>query len=267
MRRSDEEYFMERLPVDGQRIGNYRLMGELQWDEDKYWRVRDRLYDEGKLVLGRGRGGSVSRIAPPTLLPTVDVPIPSVSPVANDSSASVITSESELYLPVNDTLSKHWAQFRRLDKFESSVTASQGRRQTGGTWTRPDITGISERRYTYVQGVHIDVWTFEIKPAWQINVAGVFEAASHSKFANRPFVIFHVPSSDVEEPTELARCVEEAARFGIGLITFEDAADFGTWDVRVDPPRRSPDPQQQDEFLTTQLPEHLQKELIRWQKT
>jgi hypothetical protein len=139
-RRTDEEYFLEALPTDGQRKGNYRVMEDLGWDEDKYWRVRDRLYDEGKIVLGRGQGGSVARtfITPPT------APLSSTSPQTPVASAAApldINSEYDLYEPLANTLRAQWARFRRLDNFEAAITAHQGRRQTNGTWTRPDITG------------------------------------------------------------------------------------------------------------------------------
>jgi hypothetical protein len=182
-------------------------MAALNWDEEKYWRVRDRLFDEGKLVLGRGRGGSVARV--------VAVPVPpiqsaSASRAILDATGSPmpVNTESDLYEPLLATLQAQWSRFRRLDNFLAAITANQGRRQTNGTWTRPDITGISVRRYAHVQGVHFDLWTFEIKPSWQVNVTGVFEAAAHSKFATRPFVMFNVPED--EEPSELSRCIEEA---------------------------------------------------------
>ena len=257
-RTPDEDIFLRNLPDDGQRVGNYRLLEKLGWEEDKYWRIRDRLLDAGKVIVGRGRGGSVARVvnqSPAVLVvPGGDgVPKPPPAPVGQ---------ESDLYPPLLDTLQNQWGKYRRLDQFTATMTAMQGRRDTGGTWTRPDITGMSVRRYSYVQGVHFDLWTFEVKPSWAVTVAGVFEAAAHSKFATRSFVMYHVPSDD--EPVEFSRCVDEATRFEIGLITFTNAADFGTWEVHLDAPRRSPDPEHLDEFIATQIPDDLKAELQRW---
>jgi hypothetical protein len=161
-----------------------------------------------------------------------------------------------------------WKAEKRLSEATVEVTARQGRRDTGGTWTRPDITVLSMRTFRHLAGKHYDVWTFEIKPFNQVDVTGVFEAASHSRCANRSFVMFHVINgeSESENVSTLNRCVEEARRFGVGLITFADPGDFGTWDVRVEAPRHEPDPEVLEEFIATQLSEESKDEFMRWQK-
>ena len=42
-------------------IGNSRLRESLGWNETRYWKVHADLFEKGKIVKGRGRGGSVSR--------------------------------------------------------------------------------------------------------------------------------------------------------------------------------------------------------------
>ena len=42
-------------------IGNSRLRETLGWNESRYWKVHADLFEKGKIVKGRGRGGSVSR--------------------------------------------------------------------------------------------------------------------------------------------------------------------------------------------------------------
>jgi hypothetical protein len=40
-------------------IGNVTLRQHLDWDEDFYWKVQGKLIELGKIVPGKGRGGSV----------------------------------------------------------------------------------------------------------------------------------------------------------------------------------------------------------------
>lgn len=51
------------VPADGATIGNMRLRKKLGWSNDRYFAVRDSLVDAGLVELGRGRGGSVRRVA------------------------------------------------------------------------------------------------------------------------------------------------------------------------------------------------------------
>ena len=41
-------------------IGNARLRETLGWNEARYWKVHADLFEKGKILKGRGRGGSVS---------------------------------------------------------------------------------------------------------------------------------------------------------------------------------------------------------------
>lgn len=56
---SQAERFIETLTALEGKAGNQRLLGELGWAESTYQRVKGRLIEEGRIVSGRGRGGSV----------------------------------------------------------------------------------------------------------------------------------------------------------------------------------------------------------------
>ena len=121
-----------KIKENGGHAGNVSLQRELGWDEETYWPIRDRLVDAGLLELGRGRGGSVSLVnqAPPP------------DPIISESAATptyVISAqriaESDLYDPVAEVLGKQWARDLRFRSVRVEVTARQGRRDTGGTWT------------------------------------------------------------------------------------------------------------------------------------
>jgi hypothetical protein len=51
--------FVECLKRFGGSSGNGRLREALKWDEEFYWRVQGKLVEEGRIVPGRGKGGSV----------------------------------------------------------------------------------------------------------------------------------------------------------------------------------------------------------------
>jgi hypothetical protein len=161
---------LDLVPKDGSPIGNVSLLSELGWNEEKYWRVRERLLEEGQLERGKGKGGSVRRSSHGELL------------VAKPTRSS---PEARLYEPLLQVLSKDWIREMRIepDQIHFEISAKQGKKDTGGTWTRPDITAISVRSFQHLPGKFLDVWTFEVKPMESLDITAVFEAASHASRA------------------------------------------------------------------------------------
>jgi type I restriction enzyme M protein len=60
VREALRERFLETLAACGGSAGNGRLRDELGWQEDTYWSVHAALIEEGSVLAGRGRGGSVA---------------------------------------------------------------------------------------------------------------------------------------------------------------------------------------------------------------
>ncbi len=62
-RRTYAEIFLDKLTeLSGDEpclIGNKTLRNELDWDEDRYEWIKAQLVDENRIILGRGKGGSV----------------------------------------------------------------------------------------------------------------------------------------------------------------------------------------------------------------
>jgi len=174
-------------------------------------------------------------------------------------------SESSLYDPVAKVLGEVWSKDYRLDDFVLEVTAMQGRRDTGGTWSRPDIVVASVSNYPFVPGKHLDITTFEIKPTTAADVTAVYEALAHLRAATRAFVLLHVPAE--QEATLQQRIedvYEEASRHGVGLIVAEKPGDYGTWDFRVEAVRRDTDPMKLNDFIATQLSQESKSKLQKW---
>lgn len=59
VREALRERFIQALVDAGGSMGNGKLLSELGWQPDTYQSVRDALLEDGAVVLGRGRGGSV----------------------------------------------------------------------------------------------------------------------------------------------------------------------------------------------------------------
>lgn len=60
---SQQSALLALVPADGSTVGNTSLREQLGWDEDTYAAVRDELVAAALLEKGKGRGGSVKRIA------------------------------------------------------------------------------------------------------------------------------------------------------------------------------------------------------------
>ena len=243
----------------GQHAGNVTLQRELGWDADRYWLIRDRLVDAGQLELGRGKGGSVSLV-------------PQAAAESNYGQPSIVrtqaeVTEAELYQPVADVLQKEWARDMRFRNHIVEITARAGRRDTGGTWTRPDLVVAALRVFPHVPGKFFDLITFELKSLNGLNVTAVFEALSHRRAATQAYVWLHVPREAAHEEVVSAgldRIGEEASRHGIGLIVGENPADYASWDIQIRAARVEPDPEFLNEFIAQQLSALARDELAQW---
>lgn len=57
----DMKTFLSAIPRN-QRIGNIALRSALGWSDTRYWRIHGNLVENGRIVRGRGRGGTVARL-------------------------------------------------------------------------------------------------------------------------------------------------------------------------------------------------------------
>ena len=262
-----EHLLLAMVPHDAP-IGNVTLRARLGWDEALYWDIRNRVMGRGLLVSGRGKGGSV-RLVPqtPVQLSVSQVETP---PMVNGPTATApeqYVTERDLYGPMGEVLKNGWAKDLSLDSVIVAITAQQGSKQTGGKWTRPDITVASLRTFPYVPGRHFDVITFEVKPHDQVNVAAVYEALAHLRAATRSYVLLHVPHSFKQSlQAVIEETISEAKQHGVGVIIAEKPGDYDTWEEQVEAVRHEPDPARLNDFLAQQVNQEFREQVIRWLK-
>ncbi|MBO6936773.1 MAG: hypothetical protein JJ863_17520 [Deltaproteobacteria bacterium] len=243
VRRVDDDVraLIETMPAD-RTVTNPWLQEALGWEDeiDRYWEAQRRARDFGLIQVGPGRGGTLRLAGRAKLV----------------AAPSIDASESRYYEPLRRTLVRHWVKENNLDQCVVDITAYQGSKDTGGIWSRPDLTVFSLRQFDLLPGHYFDVWTFEVKPpdSWDITV--VHEALAHARFATRPYALVVLPPSLHEDPHQDLRfveCVKAARKHGVGFMTVDKPSDFETWVTWVEPERHDPDPQLTHDFLTQQL--------------
>jgi len=236
------------IPPDGTRKGNIRLLQESGLSDDEYWLLRNKLIEQGKVQKGRGKGGSVYRLA-----------VEESAEKVQRKRGRRKNVENDLYGDFETWLNEFWAKDVNLTWFRIEKTAHQGSRQTGGKWTRPDFAIVAVNTYRYFPGKFLELISFEVKPNLDDALAGVFECAAHSVYANRSYLAVFLEDDDDAESEDFARIERECERFGLGLITFDDPKNRESYQVIVDASRRTPDPSEVDKFITSQLKERTQE--------
>lgn len=244
--------FLKYVPVNGSTIGNLTLREKLKWDQEKYWKIRNELLDIGTIRKSTGKGGAVS---------LVEISSKEMLKENKSEKKQQYPKERDLYKPFKKTIDEIGKDAMRFDRFICEDTSSQGRRNTKGLWTRPDIVIVSVSKYPFIPGQVFDIISFEIKLLSNSAITGVFETASHSRFATKSYLSIYLPLDWDDDDEDLSRIRGECERFKVGLILFTDPADFDTWDFKIEPDRQNPDPSDMNEFITQQLGEDSKKEI------
>ncbi len=241
-----------RLSTDGI-IGNITLQRNLKISPDSFFEARNELIDEGKVTMGRGKGGATKLVDTEPLNSDVEI-------IESDQHEAKL--EKDLYPDIKKVIAQDWVKDKRLDKnFVIEITANQGRKRTGGKWSRPDITIVALKSYQYQIGRSIEVITFEVKPkGYHKDKTGVFETASHSLFSHYSYLVVQLEDNTQQVDELIDLCNE----FGVGLITFLDPANWETWYEQVEPDRKNPDPDKIDQFINVQMDQTSKNSIIRW---
>jgi hypothetical protein len=259
-------------PADGKSIGNATLRELLKaafpeetFTRDDYFDLRNSLRADGRIERGKGKGGSVHRFISVVPLDAglKVASVESTTGQAEPAEPQPEPSEADLYKPFRAAIETGYVPDNDLKPWICEITASQGKRSTGGRWTRPDVALVAQQTFPYVPNKIFQVITFEIKPDLGTALDGVFEASAHSAFAHRSYLAFP-DSSDYDDNPLYDRIHTECERFGLGLILFEDVNNWDTYDFQVPAKFREPDPQAVNDFIKTQISEKSREEIQRW---
>ena len=156
-RTAQVEKLLEALRQAGGISGNTSLSRDLGWDTETFYSVRNHAEELGLVRKGRGRGGS-------TLLAEEEEAVVRSDEELAEEIVNEIRQESDLYGPVKQTLESDWVNDSREGSFESMGvvdTSHQGRRSTGGKWTRPDLALIAAQKLEFFPDDHFEIITFE----------------------------------------------------------------------------------------------------------
>lgn len=219
-----------------------------QDDESLYWAARDMLIEEGKIIRGVGRGGTIR---------TSDAPVGVGS-----------TLEKDLWEPLGKSIEGEWMIEAGYpdDSFVTHQLARQGR-NSSGTWSRPDICIFSLKMFEYSLP-RFEITTFEVKNGKSIDVQCVYEALGHSRYAHYSYVLLEVKDGFENVLSEKLISIEsECIKHGLGMITFSDPEKPEEWNTRVFAKRIPPEPERVDEFFAKQkIPQHIVDAIKLWFK-
>ncbi len=286
-KRIDE--FKDQLASLGGSAGNEKLRTNLKWDKEFYWRVQGKLIEDGSIVTGRGRGGSVRLVESGIVSGVIreeavtgtapdddriaEIPISSDSEVLalrEDEGAPQVEPgrrrrnlERPLYAPIKTTIKDFWVTRFNFANLVVEETHSQGARATGGKFSRPDLIIVGIRTYVFLSK-QIEIVTIEIKPAEYVDIMAVLEAIAHREAAHRSYVFYAVGRDVFDQSIESERILQLAQKFGIGLVLTEDPEDVESWEVVIDALRHEPDPGRLDKFLDDLPSEETKKQLHKW---
>ena len=215
--------------------------------------MRDQLVDDEKIIKTRGQGGRIAlnilRAGSRADKEETKAEISQEIEKATDE----IKEEHKLYEPFAQSIRRR-AKDEGAENTIVEITARQGKRQTGGEWSRPDVCQVSLRKLRYLGQKVVEVTTFEIKTG-DCDVRAVYEALSHSRRAHRSYLAIYLPTAtenaDVQE--RMDRIKAECARSGVGLLRFASPGDLSTFVTVVEPRANWVDLSEVDEFISTQI--------------
>ncbi|WP_315778531.1 MULTISPECIES: hypothetical protein [unclassified Bradyrhizobium] len=171
--------------------------------------------------------------------------------------------ERDLYAPLRGSIESKWINRFGFDEVRVDETHSRGSKDTGGTFTRPDLTAAGIKRYVYLSK-RLEIVTFEVKLSEATNILAVLEAIAHREAAHRSYVFYSTSRSTFEVVSEADRIVELAQKYGIGIVLAERPEAVESWEIILDAVRHEPDPARLDRFLGDLPNEGMKKQLSKW---
>lgn len=181
-------------------------------------------------------------------------------------SKSYVVPEEAYYDWIKEGLEELWL----ADGYDKSgyYVENTSRRDSKieGPWTRPDLTLVSHKKFSWTIGTEFDVVTFEVKRPDSANVLAVFEALSHASAATRAYVVFPVEPEAWrnENPAQERRVRDECVRHGVGLILVSSVNGKPVAHHALKAARRQIDHEKCSDFLDAVVSAAGKKRISEW---
>lgn len=245
------------LPEDGTPVLN-RVMRVMlaralsaDLDEERYGHARRKLAERGRIGLRTGHGGGIF-LKPHSAAP----PRAGLDETSGGWTEARLMPCLKAYLdgPIQNEL-----DILRGAKCLAYDTSAVGR--TGIQWARPDFTLISVKQFRLLPGVEVDVHSFELKTeSGGASDLAVYEALAQTRFTNFGYLVWHLPHGSRYEK-KLSGIVKQCGQHGIGFIRAPDPRQCGTWDILVEPARKSTPAAEVDLFLDERLQDAQRRQI------
>lgn len=217
---------------------------------DEYWAAEQKLVDEGRIERRRGRNGGIQLLPPVAGHFDAEPLEPEAVEVAEQD------REINHYEPALDQILANWMEQPGFTHVFGAVTGLQGRRHTGGRWSRPDIVLCTVSEWLFSSRPEGDVRTIEVKRFEATDVLAVYEALSHKARSHYAYLlIVGFPSSlTPDQQADFDNLLAVAGKNGVGVITAQNSSDWRTWEFQLDPTRSDADHQAIHQLLLDQVP-------------
>ncbi|MBP7241187.1 hypothetical protein [Amaricoccus sp.] len=215
-----------------------------------YWDAEQHLVDQGKIERRQGRNGGIYLIEEPARSDA------DLVDVAAEAARDEFSGELDHYDPIISQIEAHWNDQLGYTKVFCAKTALQGRRTTGGKWSRPDIILCTISDWIFSSRHEGEVRTIEVKRFETLDVLAVYEALSHKSRSHYAYLmIVNFPSAlNSDEKSLFDNVLAVAGKNGIGVITAVDSSNWSTWSFELSPAKSDADNQSIHQLLMDQFP-------------
>jgi len=250
------DHILKLLPDDGTPILN-RVMRTMLAREfrqpvepDLYFAARNLLLNKDRVGRLRGQGGQLFALS---------------SGEAKGQSAvdKVLWAERALMKPLENYLNGVFLKGLDLpDDGHAIVLDTSSRGPQRGQWARPDYILVTAMRFKLLPGSQIDVHSFELKTETGGTVQAVHEALAQTRSTHFGHLVWHLPERSKEE-ARLLEISKHCDEHGIGLIRMREPARAESYEILVDPERKTTPPIAIEGFLESRLLPEQRSKLAR----
>ena len=211
------QILLATLPDDGRMVTNAVAMQHSQLDYESYTQAKNELRGRGSIEIGRGRGGTIGV----------------KKPMLTAKREQGVSLEKDLYESVETYFEDRWKNDHEpTDDVFTIISANQKGPKKKGLWTVPDVTLLGIAKYEFLPLKVLELTTVEVKTTKNVDPSGVFEAASHHKYAHKAYLAYERLRQVDPNAIDFQRLKDEARRFGVGLVEMVRSTDGDRWEYQ-----------------------------------